>query len=302
VSGDGSVVVGTAENADFDETAFRWTRDVGMQPLTNDLGGTRSDGTAISDDGLVTAGGATGENSRQRAFRQVGLGPMQDLGVTTGQTAFGIGISGNGQTVVGWATDESAQPRPMRWTTNTGMMDLGTFGGSRGMATDASFDGSVVVGWAREESGTPVAFRWTSGGLARLSGIDGSSEANAVSADGRVVVGTHLGAAFRWVLNQGPQTLGNLPDVTDSVALDVSDDGNIVVGRMNGESQVASAFLWTPAKGLQDLNVLFRDLLPEGYRLGSAQGISANGRYIVGVAENREGDDEAFLIGPIPQG
>ncbi|HZH99227.1 MAG TPA: hypothetical protein VEX38_09670, partial [Fimbriimonadaceae bacterium] len=101
VSQDGSIVVGTAENASGDETAFTWTKAGGLRPLENGLGGGRSDGTAVSDDGNVIAGGARLANNRQRAFRKSGGGAMQDLGVTTGQTAFGIGISGDGSTVVG---------------------------------------------------------------------------------------------------------------------------------------------------------------------------------------------------------
>lgn len=303
VSSDGSTVVGTAENADGDETAFRWTQAGGLQVINNGLGGTRSDGSAITLDGTTIAGSATTTgNARQRVFRLVG-GQMQDLGVTTGQTAFGLGISGDGSTVVGWATDAGAEMRPMRWTAPIGMQDLGTLGGTRGASLDASRDGTVVVGWARDVAGTSVPFRWTAAtGMTALAGMaTPSGEARGISLDGQVVVGAFTGGAFRWTMSGGMLTLAGLPGMPLAEAQDVSGDGSVVVGHATEDTFTnESAFVWTAAAGTQDLNTVFSAIIPQGYHLTHANSISADGRWIAGIAHNPAGAEEAFLVGPLP--
>lgn len=103
------------------------------------------------------------------------------------------------------------------------------------------------------------------------------SRANAVSADGGVVVGyseTDLGrAAFRWSREDGLQGLGELPTGTaTSEALGVSADGRVIVGVSSGPAG-KEAFRWTIAGGMQGLG----DDSTSG-----ALGISADGRVVVG--------------------
>jgi probable HAF family extracellular repeat protein len=84
------------------------------------------------------------------------------------------------------------------------MQELGTLGGDRSAATGVSADGSVVVGYARNAAGKSHAFRWTAaGGMEDLNITyahlltDGSVllEANAISPDGRYIVGKGYNAA-----------------------------------------------------------------------------------------------------------
>jgi probable HAF family extracellular repeat protein len=84
------------------------------------------------------------------------------------------------------------------------MQDLGTLGGSESEARSVSADGSVVVGWAENAAGRSRAFRWTaSGGMEDLNITyahlltDGSVlySANAISPDGRYIVGSGYNAA-----------------------------------------------------------------------------------------------------------
>ncbi len=88
------------------------------------------------------------------------------------------------------------------------------------------------------------------------------------------------------------QDPGMLPGSRWSVASGVSFDGRAVVG-----GAAVSAFRWTQATGMQDLNRVYASLLTRGSELSDAYAISPNGRYIVGYGYNaatRRG--EAFLL------
>ena len=113
------------------------------------------------------------------------------------------GVSNNG-VVVGRAYNAAGQYRAFRWTAAGGMQDLGTLGGDSSRALGVSAGGSVVVGWAENAEGQKRAFRWTAAGgmedlnltYARL--LTNGSElwtANAVSPDGRYIVGQGYNAA-----------------------------------------------------------------------------------------------------------
>ena len=100
------------------------------------------------------------------------------------------------------------------------------------------------------------------------------SDANAVSADGSIVVGGSDGHAFRWTEATGMIDLGK------GVATDISADGSIIVG-----TGAAGAFYWTQATGMRPLlDVLQSDygLDMTDWSLESALAISADGRTIVG--------------------
>jgi probable HAF family extracellular repeat protein len=95
---------------------------------------------------------------------------------------------------------------------------LGTLGGDWSEASGVSADGSVVVGEAENAAGQRRAFRWTaSGGMEDLNTTyaslltDGSTliEANAISPDGRYIVGRGYNAATgryeAFLLDTGPR-------------------------------------------------------------------------------------------------
>jgi len=81
VSADGSVVVGTADNAAGQGRAFRWTAAGGMQDLGT-LGGRSSWAHAVSADGSVVVGTADNAAGQKRAFRWTAAGGMEDLNLT----------------------------------------------------------------------------------------------------------------------------------------------------------------------------------------------------------------------------
>jgi probable HAF family extracellular repeat protein len=129
---------------------------------------------------------------------------MQNLGTLGGDYSWATGVSADGSVVVGWATNAARKWRAFRWTAAGGMQDLGTLGGSESRANAVSADGSVVVGAAWNAAGERRAFRWTAaGGMEDLNITyahlltDGSEllEANAISPDGRYIVGRGYNAA-----------------------------------------------------------------------------------------------------------
>jgi probable HAF family extracellular repeat protein len=108
-------------------------------------------------------------------------------------------VSADGAVVIGYATIADAY-HAFRLS-NHSMQDLGTLGGNSSYASGVSADGSVVVGDATTAANVQHAFRWTqAGGMQivedwlRANGItisnDITSSANAVNANGTVVVGS----------------------------------------------------------------------------------------------------------------
>lgn len=127
-------------------------------------------------------------------------------------------------------------------------------------------------------------------GLGDLPGGLDRSEVRAISADGRVVVGTsysNAGAqAFRWTRSDGMEVLSQTP----CHAFDVSADGSVVVGCLGHDRFAAGseAFRWTQETGLDRLGRL------TGGTTSQANGVSADGGVVVGVSRDSEGAGQAF--------
>jgi probable HAF family extracellular repeat protein len=233
------------------------------------------------------------------------------LGTLGGDVSNAYGVSADGSVVVGEAVNAAGQSRAFRWTAAGGMQDLGTLGGDRSGASGVSADGSVVVGTTSNAAGQERVFRWTAArgmqDLGTLGGIEIS--ATAVSANGLVVVGWAENAAdyvraFRCTVAGWIQDLGTL-DGKQSAAYGVSADGSVVVGyAWNAAGQIQhSAFRWTAAGRMEDLNFTYANLLTDGSELLEANAISPDGRYIVGMGSNAStGRYEAFLLDTGPGG
>lgn len=318
VSPDGTVVVGFGFSGTGNE-AFRWTSGGGLLALGDLPGGNFNSGAAgVSEAGAVVVG--TGQvddplaqlNSRSEAFRiaggMVGLGDL-DGGIFN---SIGKGVSADGSVVVGSGqrsdplVPTTSRSEAFRWTEGGGMVGLGDLeGGIFSSAANAvSGDGTTIVGISTSASGSE-AFRWTEALL--MEGLGGSSVANAVSANGSVIVGEDSSSgnafAFRWTEAEGRVSLGDLPDGNvGSVANAVSADGSVVVGR--GWSSVGfEAFVWDAAHGMRSLKtVLISELAADiaDWDLNTANGISADGRVIVGQGFNPD-DVESGWIARLPE-
>jgi probable HAF family extracellular repeat protein len=110
-------------------------------------------------------------------------------------------------------------------------------------------------------------------GQASLMGIGLGIDANAVSADGLVVVGAGQPGAFRWTLADGVQYLPQ-PNGFTGDALGVSANGSVVVGSLEGPSS-AHAFRWTGGV-TQDLGNATGGFVTRAY------GASADGSALAG--------------------
>ncbi len=159
-----------------------------------------------------------------------------------------------------------------RWSESTSVeiiadVPTATIFGARGI----SADGATVVGGSGPVAGPAEAFRWTSSeGLIGLGDIpggpNGSRWANAVSADGSVIVGIgdvwpsytspQTTQAFRWTSETGMVGLGDLPGGADkSSASAVSADGQVVVGS-GASANGLEAFRWSLESGMVGLGDL----------------------------------------------
>lgn len=271
VSADGKVVVGSSSSASGSSEAFSWSANQGIVGL-GDLpsNGFFSSARAVTDDARFIAGGSDTPPNQQAA----------------------------------------------RWNNGTGFVGLGDFpgGGFNSFANDISANGQVVVG--RGESGAVLrnvrygeAFRWSpSDGMVGLGAsipAHFSSEANAVSQDGSVIVGSMsvlelddsgpnpqlvpVAQGLRWDAGSGGVGLGYLPGGDDfSPAFDVSNDGKVVVGYGDSNSGI-EAYRWTDENGMQGLGDL-----PGGSFWSLAEAVSGDGSIVVGFSKVASGD-EAFV-------
>lgn len=204
VSANGAVIVGWSRRGSLPNIerirAFRWTSATGMVDLGTLPGGNFSEAHGVSGDGFVVVGAATNAQRQWRAFRWTQPSGMQEIGVLPGGNAsIARAASGDGSVIVGKSTIANGQWRAFRWTAQTGIVDLGVLpGGTESEALSVSASGTVIVGWSRNFIGDPRAVRWTpQRGLEDLNVAfasllqDGSElyYANAVSADGRYIVG-----------------------------------------------------------------------------------------------------------------
>jgi len=227
-----------------------------------------------------------------------GLGGLPDAVVESNAVA----LSGDGSVVVGIAAS-TEQPdaggEAFLWTKAGGMTRLDVPGDVIEQATDISADGLTVTGLSREQG----AVLWKSTGVTPLDplfdpNLIGWEVPTAISADGKVAVGRGLTAipeesrAGVWPTPDSGQILAYAGQELNGASTDVSADGSVVVGWMtfvDADRTYTSAFHWTEADGLIPLG-------PGGGVSSSsgANGVSADGKVIVGSMINDIGIQQAF--------
>lgn len=326
VSADGSVVVGKVSSnftTDFTLVAFRWTQAEGMVPL---LGPNFSNTQAsrVSPDGSVVVGVGDSRYSpdtlQTEGFRWSAATGVVGVGNLPAPLlhSWAQDASAGGAVVVG-TSSSTPGPEAFRWTQANGIQGMGDLPGGDfySEAYGVSADGSVIVGSSKSASGYE-AYRWTQTagmvGLGDLPGGPFQSGANAVSHNGEVVVGfsesEHGIEAFRWTQEEGMLPLGNLFEGQYySVAEAVSNNGSVVVGFSRSSEldsfrfPIDEAFIWDSVHGMRSLrDVLINDYGMDlaGWKLTWANGISDDGRTIVGEGLNPDGYAEAW-VATIPE-
>jgi len=249
-------------------------------------GNVESGADAVADDGSVVVG-VSGSTSGSQAIRWTAAGGL-----------------------VGTGVNSSDLSRAFRWTSSSGMVALnGLFCflcDSYAYGNKVSANGLVAVGAANPDTNSLEAVRWTGGGTSAtamgwLSGGGDYSEATAASSTGSLIVGvsdaTAGQRAFRWTSSGG---MVALPDISGmlvkAAAYDVSDDGNVIVGEANGSASTTSlprAVRWL---GPSYTSALQLGQLPGAtFPTSRANGVSANGAIIVGIANDANSEDAAFL-------
>lgn len=221
-------------------------------------------------------------------------------------------LSDDGATVVGtrFRDISGGTLEAARWTASGGVEGLGFLAhqNPESIATDVSSDGSVIVGETRNVVLAP-GFRWTAGtGMEPLDPLDipwgHANGVVAVSGSGEKIVGHASGEGYVWSEAEGYVALGNPwePGIP-KLPRDVSYAGTRIVGG-NFASGSSAAFLWESGTGMRELRAVLEDdygLDLSGWTLLDANGISPNGRWIVGDGINPAGAREgwvAFLGSP----
>lgn len=313
LSGDGTVAVGhNGGGIPVAVPGFSWTAaqgryDFGLEPGMP----LQSGANGVTTDGGTIVGFMQDVATSRRAYRRIGNGPLENLGVLPGYTdSYANGVSGDGNAVVGYAQFEQFGPtQAFRWTPQSGMQPLGWLpNSSRSEALAISRDGSTIVGYST--LGTSQAFVWRDAiGMQALppapGNPGGTSTARGLNADGSVVVGDAGSLAARWT-GSGVELLGTLPGLSFSTAYAVNDDGSIVGGTAPIGGGTALAVLWLPGTGITTLDDYLQShgvLVPHDWELISVFAISGDGMAFAGDARSPAGVRQGFVATiPAPAG
>lgn len=284
VSSDGRTVAGTITTASGWQ-AFRWTRELGKVALFPNYSLVAS---AISGDGRFIAGYTNSSGNEQAFFAgpsSLVFGPSRSVVMS---------MSADGRFVVGQSGNYA-----YRWGAYFGSPATINLG-SGSVANDISADGAVIVGKGRSVNDPRGDLRglqaivydastFTTIGLGDFANEphDVSSEATAVSPNGRIVVGTasdasHVNQGFRWTRE------GGMVKLTPYIEPRAVTDGGMVLGSY---SVLGSSI------GDGDLKELFGAC---GVELGASANVSAwdmtpDGKTIVGSV-NYGPNSRAFLV------
>ncbi len=149
------------------------------------------------------------------------------LGVLNYRNSGATDVSADGSIVVGFAFNQNFDYRTFRWQ-NGAMEPIAPRNGFWSQAFGVSADGNVVVGDAMNDLGQMVAFRWTAREGTQFLGALGGTLGRAEAATAEYP--NNIAHAFRWTEQSGLQDIDTLNSPW-SIARDVSDDGDIIVGQ-----------------------------------------------------------------------
>ncbi len=246
MSGDGSVVVGHAENGTWTDAygeAFRWTLAAGMMGLGYLYpNGTLSKAYGVSRDGKTIVGTSQsfGPGGPQGAFvwtEAAGMVVLPWLPTAPFASESARAVNADGTVVVGKSPSAGGWSHAVRWTP-TGIEDLvsPTYSAVHGIAYAVCDDGSIVGGTVFP-SGNDLAFVWTPE-LGMLNAADYLAShgvtvpvdytlrsIRAISGDGLTIAGDARSFLTSQIVGFVATIPGKLciPDCDASSALDIDD-------------------------------------------------------------------------------
>lgn len=225
--------------------------------------------------------------------------PLRDIGYEN--DTYPVGISDNGQRVYGYTF--VGGPTAVNWGGVPQAQDLFLWDNSSGYSllsslpvsdnqlvpTAISGDGTVVMGYTGSGILTDYNFKWThSGGYSTLpwDSLPSSSRLRPIAAsyDGSIITGHFREPFGTWtgfIVANGQISTFRVPNTDDTPVYvsDISNAGDIIVGKTKLNGHLEAAFVWTPLTGFIRL-----EPLDELHNMGEAVAISANGEYVLAQA------------------
>ena len=258
----------------------------------------------LSDDGRVLVG-----LFQNRAFywtESGGRTDIQEFPTDYPNNQYELtGLSGDGSVVLmnprGWVVGRPSQFWvPVLWSPGTGARIV-EIPGTYAVARDVSSDGRTIAGFRQDLSGGfrgDEVFRWSAEGGLRImptpAGMSGHSfrDVDAISGDGRVVVGTYRDdfnrvRGYLWREGAEPLLIEPAAGQLFNDAVDVSYDGSRIAGNSHSRGAMGNIvyqpYVWDLGTGTTLLGIL------PGMESASAMEISGNGQVVVGAAYNPSG-------------
>lgn len=287
-------VVGYARFANFNAHGFLWTvrsglKDLGSIPPESNFSAAQS----INSWGDIAGYSTVGTLGNEHAVLWT-HGRLEDLGTLAGGTlAEAMGINDE-RVVVGFSNSFTSQPHAFLWSEATGMVDLGTLPGgyySQALAINQQGD---IAGYSNAADNNWYAYlRPRNGEMRALPFLPGGNSAsgNAINDLGELAGGSSSNTSSTdpvvWI-NGSVEDLGVLPNQGWGSAFGINNRRQVI-----GWSGFL-AFIWSPEKGMQNLN----DLIPanSGWQLQLPTGINDAGQITGQGLIN--GQMHAFLLTP----
>ena len=252
----------------YQQRAFLWDKQNGMQDLGTLPGGTDAQALLINERGQVV-----GDSYTSSAPGACGGG----FALTTGAFI---------------------------WDKNNGMRDLGGFGGTCTVATNLNNEGQIVGSSNLTGDQSSAAFLWENGSIHKLRGSLGGdfTGAFALNDQGQAVgfgslSGDSTFHATLWKSVKSITDLGVIGSDQCSYASGINTDGQVTgssIGDCTAEEPTFRAFLWEDGS-LFDLNTL----IPPASALYLQLTYAINDRgEIAGTGVDASGNEHAFLLIP----
>ncbi len=300
VVGDATTTISTSNGTVPAQHAFFYP---GSGPLIDlgTLGGPASSSGAadINNSGMIVGSSeASSPGYPECAFVWTRSGGMTSLGTFGGQASYGYGVNSSGLVVGFWQTS-SGSGNGFTWTAAHGMVDLPAF-------EPLAVNDQGILGGAAFATAQAALYNPATGVITNIGTLGGPlSQVNALSDTGFAVgladVSASTSHAFLYNSNTRQMLdLGNpVSESWYSDASGVNDFGDVVGGySTESDGGGGTAFIYTPAGGLQDLNDFIDPA--SGYFLEGATSINNAGE-IVCLGVNQLGQDHAVLLTPTPE-